>query len=69
MDFTWHEEKRLRNLKKHGLDFNQAYKVFSGPIFTFEDTRFKYDEQRFVTIGLLKDVWLSCTPKPIRRFV
>ena len=56
MEFTWHEKKRLRNLKKHGLDFNQAHKVFSGPIFTFEDTRFEYDEQRFVTIGLLKNV-------------
>ena len=56
MGFTWHEEKRLRNLKKHGLDFDEAHKVFFGPIFTFEDNRFEYGEKRFVTIGLLKNV-------------
>ena len=28
-------------------------KVFSGPTFTFEDERFDYNEQRFITVGLL----------------
>jgi len=56
MEFIWHEKKRQRNLTKHDLDFSQAYKVFAGATFTFEDTRFDYAEQRFVTIGLLDDV-------------
>lgn len=56
MKFTWHEAKRKSNLTKHGLDFAQAGKVFSGTTFTFEDDRFDYGEQRFVTIGLLDDV-------------
>lgn len=31
-------------------------KVFEGATFTFEDTRFNYSEQRFITVGLL-GVW------------
>ena len=55
MKFTWHEEKRQSNLRKHGLDFAEAPHVFSGGTFTFEDIRFDYGEQRFVTVGLLDD--------------
>ena len=52
MDFTWHEPKRLANLKKHGVDFIFAERVFEGPTFTFEDTREDYRERRWVTLGL-----------------
>lgn len=55
-EITWHEAKRQGNLSKHGLDFAQAHKVFAGATFTFEDNRFDYGEQRFVSIGLLDDV-------------
>jgi len=55
MKIEWHEEKRKSNLQKHGLDFSDAGEVFSGATFTFEDTRYDYGEQRFVTIGLLYD--------------
>jgi uncharacterized DUF497 family protein len=33
--------------------------VFEGPTFTFEDDRFEYEEQRFVTLGILKGVAMS----------
>ena len=56
MKFTWHEQKRESNLGKHGLDFAQVHKVFKGMTFTFEDNRFDYGEQRFISIGLLNDV-------------
>ena len=56
MKFTWHEEKRQSNIRKHGLDFAQAHHVFAGATFTFEDMRFDYGERRFVSIGLLDDV-------------
>ncbi len=54
MRFTWDENKRNRNLKKHGLDFKKAHKVFAGATFTIADTRFDYGEDRFVTLGLLE---------------
>jgi len=52
MKFIWHEAKRKTNLKKHGVDFVDAQKVFAGPTFTFEDNRDNYGEQRWVTLGL-----------------
>ena len=56
MEFTWDPEKRLTNLKKHGLDFSDAEQVFSGHTLTLRDHRFAYSEARFSTMGLLKDV-------------
>ena len=53
MEFTWSKAKRAANLKAHGLDFVDALSVFEGLTFTFEDDRFSYNEQRFVTLGLL----------------
>lgn len=59
MRFSWTETKRARNLKDHGLDFIDAPRVFEGITFTFEDDRFSYREQRFVTLGLLAGVPVS----------
>ncbi|WNN92249.1 BrnT family toxin [Gloeocapsopsis dulcis] len=54
MQFTWDENKRQSNLVKHGFDFVDAAQVFEGVTLTFEDDRFSYGEQRFITIGLLR---------------
>jgi uncharacterized DUF497 family protein len=59
MRFSWDEKKRRSNLKDHGLDFVDAPRVFEGPTFTFEDDRFAYGEQRFVTLGFLADIAAS----------
>jgi uncharacterized DUF497 family protein len=59
MEFTWSERKRALNLKEHGLDFVDAIAVFSGITFTFEDDRFSYNEQRFITLGLLAGIPVS----------
>ncbi len=54
MRFTWHEPKRQTTRNRRGLDFADAEQLFAGPTFTFEDTREDYDEQRWVTLGLLR---------------
>ena len=59
MRFSWDESKRRLNLKDHGFDFVDAPRVFEGPTFTFEDDRFAYDEQRFVTLGFLAGMVVS----------
>ena len=59
MRFTWSERKRAINLREHGLDFVDAPRVFEGLSFTYEDDRFGYDEQRFITLGLLAGVPVS----------
>ena len=47
-----------------------APSVFQGPTFTYEDDRFDYPEQRFVTLGILGGVLVSIvhteTPRLIR---
>jgi len=59
MEFTWSEAKCAANLKAHGLDFVDAARVFEGATYTFEDDRFSYGEQRFVTLGLLAGIPVS----------
>jgi uncharacterized DUF497 family protein len=59
MRFTWHEAKRKQNLKEHGIDFADAEQVFEGPTFTIEDDRFRYGEQRFLSLGLLEGIPVS----------
>ena len=59
MEFTWSEHKRAANLRTHGLDFVDAARVFEGTTYTFEDDRYSYGEQRFVTLGLLAGVPVS----------
>ena len=59
MRFTWSERKRAANLQEHGLDFVDAPRVFEGLTFTFEDDRFAYGEQRFITLGLLAGIPVS----------
>jgi uncharacterized protein len=59
MRFSWSERKRAINLKEHGLDFVDAPRVFEGLTFTYEDDRFDYGEQRFITLGLLAGVPVS----------
>ena len=56
MKFEWDETKRQTNLRDHKLDFVDAEIVFSGITFTFEDDRFEYGEDRFITLGLLREI-------------
>jgi uncharacterized DUF497 family protein len=51
--FTWDESNRQANLRKHGIDFVDAWKIFAGLTFTAEDDRESYGERRFLTLGLL----------------
>jgi hypothetical protein len=55
MKIVWDEAKRRTNLRKHGFDFADAEEVFAGITCTIEDGRFDYGEQRFVTLGMLRD--------------
>jgi uncharacterized DUF497 family protein len=59
MQYEWDEAKRKSNLKQHGYDFASAESVFAGLTVTYEDGRFDYPEQRFVTLGLLDGLPVS----------
>jgi uncharacterized DUF497 family protein len=70
MRFTWSDAKRKLNVEQHGLDFVDAPRVFEGPTYTYEDDRFGYSEQRFVTLGILNEFVVSIvhteSPRVIR---
>jgi uncharacterized protein len=51
--YEWDEAKNSSNFAKHGLKFEDAEHVFSGPCVTFVDDRFDYGEERLITLGLL----------------
>ena len=54
MEFEWDEEKSESNLSKHGISFDEAKHIFSGPVLTFVDDRSdEYGEVRELSIGAL----------------
>jgi len=52
MKFEWDENKRNINLQKHGIDFQEAYKIFNNPLLIKMDRRFNYGEERYVGLGV-----------------
>jgi uncharacterized protein len=51
LEFTWDVAKNLRNLVKHGVDFETARLVFSDPQVVTEQDREVDDEPRWQAIG------------------
>jgi len=48
----WDENKNAINIKKHGVDFNEAATVFNDPnIMILFDERHSEDEERFIALG------------------
>ena len=54
IDFEWDEDKRLANLRKHGVDFVDIPSVFDGDTVIIEDAHYNYGERRFISFGLLE---------------
>ena len=62
MRFSW-------SLQQHGLDFVDAPRVFDGPTYIYEDDRFDYSGQRFVTLGLLEELVVSIVHTETTRLI
>ena len=54
MRYTWDVEKAARNLRVHGIAFEDAIKIFDGPTLERLDDRFEYVEERWYAIGLVE---------------
>ena len=54
MFFEWDENKRLSNLEKHYIDFQDAQQFFDSKPICFQDWRKDYGEERFVAFGLIE---------------
>jgi uncharacterized DUF497 family protein len=67
MEFEWDEDKRLKNLQQHHLDFLDAHEFFGGEIAEAADERYDYGEERYLGIGLLRGmamVMVYSEPRP-----
>ena len=53
MKFEWDPQKAERNLKKHGVSFEEASTVFFDPLSaTFDDPDHSVGEHRYITVGV-----------------
>lgn len=52
MDYSWNPDKARRNVKKHGVSFDEAASAFGDPLaYTFADPDHSFGEQRWLTFG------------------
>ena len=56
--FEWNDTKETANIKKHGIDFSTAAQVFldENRIEFFDKEHSFIGEERFITIGRVKDI-------------
>ena len=52
---TCDESKRKANLSRHGIDLAEMDTVFEGFLYTREDARMAYGEQRLQSLGWFRD--------------
>lgn len=55
MSFEWDENKRLRNIQEHGVDFRLATGIFLNPVIEKIDNRNDYGEIRICALGIFKN--------------
>jgi len=53
MRYSWDRHKNRSNIKRHGIDFEDARRIFEGPTVEKVDDRFDYGEVRVYAIGLV----------------
>nr|VFJ68244.1 MAG: hypothetical protein BECKDK2373B_GA0170837_12095 [Candidatus Kentron sp. DK]VFJ69610.1 MAG: hypothetical protein BECKDK2373C_GA0170839_12252 [Candidatus Kentron sp. DK] len=59
MIYVWEEDKNLRNIKSHGISFEDASRIFEGPTVERIDDRFEYGEVRVYAIGLVNGLEIT----------
>ncbi len=59
MRFTWDSNKNLANVRRHGIAFDDAKRVFDGPTVEREDDRFDYGEARVYAIGVVNGIEIT----------
>ena len=55
--FEWDERKQQQNIERHGFDFEDAARIFEGPILTVRSDR--GNEQRYVALGNLDGIEIA----------
>ena len=69
MAFEWDTAKNAANIAKHGIDFEDAIRIFEGPVLESPDERHDYGEVRIIAFGVvdareLAVVYTACRTTP-----
>ena len=64
--FEWDDEKADKNLRKHGVAFETAARVFSDPLCFSRQDRFENGEERWQTLGVVQEYLLLLVAHTIR---
>jgi len=59
MVYIWDEAKNLRNIKDHGIAFDDAKRIFESPTVERVDDRYEYGEVRVYAIGLVNGLEIT----------
>ena len=59
MRYTWTEKKNRRNIKLHGIGFEDALRIFESPTVERIDDRFDYGERRVYAIGMVNGLEIT----------
>jgi len=62
MRFAWDPAKNAANVRRHGIAFQDAARIFGGPTVERIDNRFEYGEVRTYAIGLVKVIYTDRGP-------
>jgi uncharacterized protein len=54
----WDDIKNQSNFKKHGIWFEETVTIFDNTVITAQDNRKNYGEDRFISIGMIADVFI-----------
>ena len=57
--FEWDEEKRQKNLKKHGIDFVKAKEIWQSPVLEIPSPQTQHGEPRFLAIGKINEFCIT----------
>lgn len=57
--FEWHEEKRKKNIERHGYDFILAYELFAGDFLRKPAHAGQNGEERWMAIGIINGRYAS----------
>jgi uncharacterized DUF497 family protein len=64
--FEWDEQKAEINLRKHGIRFEDAARVFEDPLALTDQDRIENGEQRWQTVGMADGYLLLLVAHTVR---
>lgn len=59
LEFGWDDRKNIVNVRKHGIDFADALRVFSDPASVSFESRSQHKETRRLVVGKVSGIFMT----------